>query len=143
MDRAGLRTHPLVATFLGAVVTGMGHLYLQRYHRALGWLIITAVTAVVFVPAHAVEAIVTGGAADPFAMLPVFAISIVSTFDAYLLATVRKRTQVVDADGTLARCPACGGELDPELGFCHWCTTEFDTFRIVRPNTAPNENNIK
>lgn len=33
-------------------------------------------------------------------------------------------------------CPACGKPVDPELGFCHWCTTEFATGGPDEPNNA-------
>jgi hypothetical protein len=33
-------------------------------------------------------------------------------------------------------CPACGKPIDPELGFCHWCTTEFATGGTDDANNA-------
>lgn len=33
-------------------------------------------------------------------------------------------------------CPACGKPVDPELGFCHWCTTEFATGGTDEPYNA-------
>lgn len=33
-------------------------------------------------------------------------------------------------------CPACGKPVDPDLGFCHWCTTEFATGGTEDANNA-------
>lgn len=33
-------------------------------------------------------------------------------------------------------CPACGKPVDPGLGFCHWCTTEFATGGTDDANNA-------
>lgn len=33
---------------------------------------------------------------------------------------------VVSDDGTIT-CPNCGKEVDADMEFCHWCTTEFAT----------------
>lgn len=33
-------------------------------------------------------------------------------------------------------CPACGKPVDPDLGFCHWCTTEFASGGTEDANNA-------
>jgi predicted amidophosphoribosyltransferase len=49
-------------------------------------------------------------------------ITVLSMVDAYWLATQANRTQQLDEPG--AACPNCGKEIDPDIEFCHWCTTE-------------------
>jgi CubicO group peptidase (beta-lactamase class C family) len=133
MDWSSLRNSPVVATVLGAVVTGAGHVYLRRYLRALGWLTLAVTTGVLFVPESALLALAAGEVADPVAVAPVLVVSVVSVFDAYVLArggldTDQGQSQASGADtnddGTVD-CPSCGKEVDPGVGFCHWCTTEF------------------
>lgn len=149
MERASLRDNPLLATLLGAIVTGLGHLYLRRWVRALGWLGVTVVASVLFVPESTMAAIDSGTLTDPLPVFPLVLISTASVLDAYLIAR-RKRKEMngrVDtralgtegADGTVA-CPACGKDVDPDLEFCHWCTTELDSVDITELNRLDEHN---
>lgn len=149
MERASLRDNPLLATLLGAIVTGLGHLYLRRWLRALGWLGVTVVASVLFVPESTMAAIDSGTLTDPLPVFPLVLISTASVLDAYLIAR-RKRKEMngrgdtralgtEGADGTVA-CPACGKDVDPDLGFCHWCTTELDSVDITELNRLDEHN---
>ena len=134
MVQASLRNNPLLAALLGTAVTGLGHLYLRRWLRAIGWLGVTIVTYVLFVPESTISSINSGTLTDPFSILPIVLISVVSALDAYLIARIeRARTgdEETTGDGSPRRdenraaCPACGKDVDPDLGFCSWCATEF------------------
>ncbi|ELZ49609.1 hypothetical protein C464_04006 [Halorubrum coriense DSM 10284] len=143
MARVSLRKNPLFAALLGTVATGLGHLYLRRWIRALGWLSATLAATVLFVPESTLSAVSSGTVADPFSLLPVVLVSAASVLDAYLVAKAERRsdgaratgaagpteaaepTRATEADGSPA-CPACGKPVDPDIGFCHWCTTELD-----------------
>ena len=139
MGRVSLSNNPLLAALLGTVVTGLGHLYLRRWLRALGWLGLTVAASVLFVPESTISALSSGTLTDPFSILPIVLISAASVLDAYLIAKVRRqpdRFQANTVGSTGAdespACPACGKPVDPDLGFCHWCTTEFNVVDVSK-----------
>ncbi|ERG88291.1 MAG: hypothetical protein J07HX5_00434 [halophilic archaeon J07HX5] len=132
MNLASLRDNPVIAALLGVAITGLGHLYLRRWLRALGWLAGAVTVGILFVPESAIEAVRSGTFSDPLAILPVVVVSAASVIDAYLIARTNTRaetgqtTDTSDAEEDLLDCPACGKPVEPEMGFCHWCTTEFE-----------------
>jgi hypothetical protein len=116
---------PWLAVLLAVLGTGFGHLYLRRWMRAIGWVVVTVGVAFLFVPEAAIDGLLTGGEFAPLDVVPLVLVSAASTFDAYRLAVVnnyvvrlRERTT-----GSIAYCPECGRELDTDLAFCHWCST--------------------
>jgi hypothetical protein len=123
---------PVVAALLAVAVTGLGHVYLRRWARALGWITVGYAAVVLFVPETALTTLTSGGELDPFAFAPVVLVGLLSAVDAYRIALFARRppTGVADADNRVD-CPACGKPVDPELGFCHWCTTDFADLRVV------------
>jgi hypothetical protein len=137
------RWRPLIAALLGTVVTGLGHVYLRRWLRALGWLVVAYAVAAVFVPETALTAAGSFDAVDPLALAPLFLVVFASVVDAYALAkrepaaASAERSRVLrairtdDADGAEQPCPACGKPIDTDIGFCHWCTTEFGELDVV------------
>jgi hypothetical protein len=133
------RNNPLLAAFLGTAVTGLGHLYLKRWLRALGWLGAVILASALLVPESARSAISSGSVNNVASLVPVFLISAASVVDAYLIAKARRTATSSGAarqtgrshdDGGTVACPACGKSINPELGFCHWCTTEFESFEV-------------
>jgi hypothetical protein len=142
MDRSSLRNKPLLAALLGIAVTGLGHLYLRRWLRALSWMGVTVAASVLLVPDTTRSAISSGTFNDSLMIFPVILISAVSALDAYLIARAKRlvaRNRWVgtneemtpqefgtEKNGTTATCPGCGKSVDPDLSFCHWCTTEFE-----------------
>ncbi|ELZ12165.1 hypothetical protein C479_05138 [Halovivax asiaticus JCM 14624] len=126
------RKRPWLAAVLATLVTGLGHLYLRRWRRALGWLFVVFVTGALFVPPEAMEALVNEGAIDPVALAPSLLVGAFSVVDAYLVArALNMRNQAAAAvvnedESTVSTCPNCGKELDPDLDFCQWCTTSID-----------------
>jgi len=149
MAQASLRNNPLLAALLGTAVTGLGHLYLRRWLRAIGWLGITVVASVLFVPESTISAIGSGTLTDPLSILPVVLISAASALDAYLIAKITRmqadeiRTAnagEVAGDDEPPACPACGKPVDLDLEFCHWCTTEFDVVDVTKLQEADETN---
>jgi len=147
---------PWLAALLGTLATGLGHFYLRRWRRGLGWFLVAVVTSVFFVPADAARALLSGGGGDPATLFPMFVVGVASVADAYVLARLRQREARLQADETSAggtpedraavsttsgpaepgaaddsptagTCPNCGKDLDPDLDFCPWCTTRLES----------------
>ncbi|MGQ4555812.1 DUF7575 domain-containing protein [Halobellus sp. GM3] len=112
-------------------VAGAGHLYLRRWRRAVAWFSFVVGAALVLLWLFADPSTVSltdpasVAALEPSALpatvtAPLFGLLLLSTFDAYRLASVGVRTT------DEPQCPNCGGELDPEIDFCPWCTIELE-----------------
>ncbi|WP_159898642.1 zinc ribbon domain-containing protein [Salinirussus salinus] len=126
MNRPVSRKRPWVAAVLGAVAMGLGHIYLRRWRRAIGWFAVFFGVSFLFVDPAALAAVARGSAADPTALAPVFVVGSLSVADAYLLARARNATvrPVSVPEERPTRCPNCGDELDADLDFCHWCAAD-------------------
>ncbi|WP_396612279.1 zinc ribbon domain-containing protein [Haloferax sp. S1W] len=124
------KVRPWLAAILGLAVTGLGHLYLRRWRRALLWVALAFAVSALFVPVEALEALANGGPVPPLTdILPVLAVSLVSVVDAFFLGLkqVSEPSGVLtDDDADSVSCPQCGREVDADLDFCHWCTTRLD-----------------
>lgn len=124
MEQRTAGKRPWLAALLGAAGTGLGHLYLRRWGRALGWVAVAVVVNALFVPESALEAFATGGQVAWMQLLPLLAVSIVSTLDAYRIAVVENYLRRVRADEDVTTpCPSCGRPVDDALDFCQWCAT--------------------
>lgn len=136
MSQSVSRKRPWFAALLGAVATGFGHLYLRRWGRGLAWVGVLFGVTVLFVDPAAVEALANWNAVDPLAIAPILIVGSLSVFDAYLLAHAHNAVArlTVTPDGQLTHCPNCGKELDSDLEFCHWCTTEIGDLGAGFPN---------
>lgn len=125
----------IVASVFAFIYPGLGHVYLRTWLRAVGWFVLAIVAAALVVPDSAYTAYQQGGmealyvASQEFGMdvfISLLGIRILNVVDAYLTAIKQSRAaQVVSDEGT---CPSCGKELDPNLDFCHWCTTRLDEY---------------
>lgn len=126
MDQTTSRKRPWLAALLAALVTGLGHIYLRRWKRAFGWLTALCAASVLFVDPATLEAFANWQVTDPVAVAPILLVGCLSIADAYVLAhaenTIRRTTPA--PDGQFTHCPQCGNELDADLDFCHWCTTD-------------------
>lgn len=145
----GSRKRPWLAALLGTLVTGLGHFYLRRWKRGLGWLLAAVAVSAVFVPPEAARALLEGSGGDFGTLAPLLAVGVASVADAYVLARLRQQEThdgvesgassspalgetdaVTGGDGVEthaaaeadAECPECGKGLDPDLDFCPWCT---------------------
>jgi len=118
------RKRPWFAALLGVLATGLGHCYLRRWRRALGWLVALFAASYFLVDPAAMEAAASGEGVDLLALAPILAVGSLSAVDAYLLAHAQNALArvAVAPEGELAHCPNCGREVDPDLSFCHWCT---------------------
>jgi len=132
------RYRPYLAGLVGTLATGFGHLYLRRWLRGLGWIALAFAVTVAFVPEQTVEAMAAGESlSNQNSLYPTMVVQLAGAFDAFVLA-YRENTgidasgdidldvPVVADDGTIT-CPNCGKEVDADMEFCHWCTTEFAT----------------
>jgi hypothetical protein len=130
MGRSISRKRPWLAAVLAALVTGLGHLYLGRWRRALGWLAVLFGVSALFVEPGALEAFVTEGTVDLDEIAPVLIAGGASVVDAYFVARARnavaRDTAAGGATDRTNQCPNCGKELDADIDFCHWCTTPLD-----------------
>ena len=136
MSRSVTRKRPWLAALLAVLVTGLGHLYLRRWRRALGWLVAMFAVAWFLVDPAALDALASGSAVDPLSVAPLLVAGGLSVADAYLLAHAQNRVaRRTPTDGELTHCPYCGEELDPDLDFCQWCTAELDDFEAALPES--------
>lgn len=123
MSQSLSRKRPWLAAFLGAAGMGLGHLYLRRWLRAVGWATFALLANYLFVPESALEAIIANGQVAWLDILPLIAVSVASALDAYQLAVVNNhllRMRSPD-EGTRTACPSCGRPADSDLDFCQWC----------------------
>lgn len=108
---------PWLAAALTVLVTGLGHLYLRQWFRALAWFLLIVLTGTLFVPESVLESPMS---AEIEEVAPVLLVALLAVVDAYLQA--RRHNAQVAMDNA-ERCAYCGRATDPELSFCQWCTT--------------------
>lgn len=123
---------PWLAAVLALASPGLGHVYLREWFRALLWfgLILSAVRLLVpelsppdAMTVEAVMAVYQDVEFTARALAVVVGLFSLSMVDAYWMATAGNE-RAAAAEGVA--CPHCGKELDEDLTFCHWCTTELD-----------------
>ncbi|OLZ41615.1 hypothetical protein A6E15_11750 [Natrinema saccharevitans] len=126
MPKSISQKRPWLAALLAALATGLGHLYLRRLRRALGWIVVSFGASVAFVDPAAVDALLAGNGTPEtlLAVAPMLLVVGLSTVDAYLLAYTQgtSTSTSTPSETVTTDCPHCGHELDPDLEFCHWCT---------------------
>jgi hypothetical protein len=129
------RKRPWFAVVLTMVVPGLGHLYLRLWGRAILWVGLALLGAGLAVPRDRwPESLSPETVIAPFQSLPLESVILLSgvlalcIVDVYLMALRRNelitRSERIAAGETPQQCPNCGKELDQDLDFCHWCTTE-------------------
>ena len=147
MGRSLSEKRPWIAALLVAFATGLGHLYLRRWRRAFGWVAALFVAAVLFSDPTPSNVVTPSGASDLRSALPILFVGVLSVLDAYVLARAQnasaRRSVSIGRDDVSGRkrasCPNCGKDLDPELGFCHWCTTELNRRETPRDGRSGTE----
>lgn len=118
---------------LTVLIPGLGHIYLKLWLRAILWLALYVTATTLVLPdgstpdSFSIDAFMSAGEAIPLeAALLVLGISVLCLVDAYLM-TNQINSRVKRATGEAPQaCPNCGKELDGDLTFCHWCTTELE-----------------
>ncbi len=125
------RKRPILAAVLGLVYPGLGHVYLREWARALLWFGLIILTGSLLIPDSAIPSTLTidsmmqmSRAMPLRAVVALSAVTGMNMVDAYILASRTNETSQPVAEGT--ECPSCGREVDGDLAFCHWCTTELD-----------------
>ena len=98
------RRRPWLAALLALVVSGLGHAYLRRWARALGWYVAVTATLVVVVPDPAVDRLIAGDAPPIADIAPAVLVVAASVIDAYVLAVrnnrERDRSEAEEAERT-------------------------------------------
>lgn len=123
-----------VAALLSFLQPGVGHIYLREWSRGLTWFLLWVATALFAAGVTTVPALTLAGVAaflerfvgaltelDPARSLALAAVTGFAVVDAYVVAGRTERRQ---SDGPT--CPNCGKEVDSDIDFCHWCTTELE-----------------
>lgn len=125
----------VVAAALSVIYPGIGHAYLRAWLRAVGWIVLSFATAYVLVPDSLIQTYqialsngdfgaLSAAALPTDAAAALLVVRLCNVVDAYFLA-VRQSTPTRVASGE-PTCPVCGKELDTDLDFCPWCTTELE-----------------
>ena len=124
---------PWLAAALAFLYPGLGHVYLREWLRAALWFSLV-ISSMAFLVGDSVSAPLESGVTVDSVLaalqsipleanLALLAITILSMADAYWMATRENAvTDIVEG----AKCPNCGKELDDDIDFCHWCTTELE-----------------
>ncbi|AKH97122.1 zinc ribbon domain-containing protein [Halanaeroarchaeum sulfurireducens] len=137
MQSSLIRRRPIVAGLLGFLYPGLGHVYLRAWIRAIAWFGLAMITATLVIPDSAITAFQQNGIDGLVAasrdlpmnvVLSLFVVRILNVIDAYLTGLRQERATEQRAGTEAGTCPNCGGELDEDIDFCPWCTTELSEF---------------
>jgi hypothetical protein len=110
--QGGSGKRPWLAALLGTLATGLGHLYLRRWKRGLGWFVVAVAVSALLVPPEAARALLSGAGGDVATLAPLFAIGIASVADAYVLARMRQN-EAATQDG-VGSAVTSGSESAPD-----------------------------
>ncbi|MFB6193685.1 MAG: zinc ribbon domain-containing protein [Halobaculum sp.] len=118
-----LRGNPVIAALLGLLVVGLGHCYLRRWLRGVGWAALVIAVGAAFVPDEALLALRAGDSVQPHLLAPVLTVVTLSAVDALAVALRSGDTSAAPDEHT---CPECGETVDAGIDFCQWCTADLD-----------------
>lgn len=96
------RRRPWLAALLALVVSGLGHAYLRRWARALGWYVAVTAAVFVFVPESAISGAFAGDPPAVREVAPAAAVVGASVIDAYVVALRNNRAYERDRETTRA-----------------------------------------
>ena len=114
---------PWLAAILSTLAAGLGHVYLRRWRRALGWMLL--VFAATYIVGPETVAAYQAGGASLWDIAPILSTTAGAALDAYVIArleNVKRRTQRDRTDWET--CPNCRKDVDPSLDFCQWCAAD-------------------
>ncbi len=127
-DSTGKR--PWLAALLSVLYPGLGHVYLRLWGRALLWFLSIVTATALLVPPEvypstlSVRAAMEAARALPLTVsLTILLMTMLNVLDAYMMA---RQSGEERPEGKKATCPNCGKEVDEDLEFCQWCTTELE-----------------
>lgn len=121
-----------VAAAIGAFgaafgVAGLGHVFLREWRRAVAWFALSAGASLLLLASafDAARLMEPGFFLDvqqwpSWVIVTLFVLLSLSIFDAYVLGRRERASENVPT------CPACARPVEPRIGFCHWCTLEFE-----------------
>ena len=125
-----------LAALLTVFVPGLGHLYIQMWGGAILWFLLYFVATVLLFPDQSapdelsIDGLVAWSEAMPLEVtLTILGITALCMVDVYIRTKQinRHASRQADSGGDIQYCPNCGKELDEDIDFCHWCTTELET----------------
>ncbi|SFR45091.1 MULTISPECIES: zinc ribbon domain-containing protein [Halorubrum] len=96
------RRRPWLAALLALVVSGLGHAYLRRWARALGWYVAVTAAVFVFVPESAISGALAGNPPPVRDVAPAAAVVGASVIDAYVVALRNNREYEREREETRA-----------------------------------------
>ncbi|WP_096393268.1 zinc ribbon domain-containing protein [Halorubrum trapanicum] len=96
------RRRPWLAALLALVVSGLGHAYLRRWARALGWYVAVTAAVFVFVPESAISGVFAGDPPTVREVAPAAAVVGASVIDAYVVALRNNRAYEREREAALA-----------------------------------------
>jgi len=127
----------ILAAGLSVIMPGAGHVLSRDWLRAAVFAGLFLAASVFLLPIEQLvaaeptsydEAIAQATAMaediDPMAQFSLSFIALFATIDAAFRALGYPSGGDENADGTT--CPECGKDVDPDLEFCHWCTTRLE-----------------
>ena len=128
----------ILAAGLSVILPGAGHVLSRDWLRAVAFAGLFLAASAVLLPIEQLaaaepasydEAITQATAladgVDPMAQFFLSFIALFATIDAAFRALGYPSGGDETADGTT--CPECGKDVDPDLEFCHWCTTRLES----------------
>jgi len=98
---------PWLAALLALLVSGLGHAYLRRWARALGWYLAVAAAVFVFVPDGAITTTFSGDPPPVRDLAPAAAVVGASVIDAYVVA--RRNNREYERERSAARATGASG----------------------------------
>jgi len=121
------RLRSALAVGLSLLFPGLGHAYLRQWVRALLWAALSISASALLLPEPATSGTVlerataTVEAMSTTETFVLLSMSVFAAIDAFIVSV-----QQANHDPDAVRCPHCGGEIDEDLDFCHWCTSRID-----------------
>ena len=127
----------ILAAGLSVILPGAGHVLSRDWLRAAAFAGLFLAASAFLLPIEQLaaaeptsydEAITQATAmaadVDPMAQFSLSFIALFATIDAAFRALGYPSGGDGNTDGTT--CPECGKDVDPDLEFCHWCTTRLE-----------------
>mgnify|MGYP000406884726 CR=1 FL=1 len=128
----------ILAAGLSVIMPGAGHVLSRDWLRAVAFAGLFLSASAFLLPldqlattgATSYDAAITQATAmaedtDPMAQFLLSFIALFATLDAAFRGLRYSADRTTGADG--ATCPECGKDVDPDLEFCHWCTTRLES----------------
>lgn len=123
---ANSRKRPWLAAILSTLAAGLGHVYLRRWRRALGWLLL--VFAATYIVGPETVTAYQAGDASVWDVAPILGTTAGAAFDAYVVARLENLELTTERDKTdWETCPNCRKDVDPSLDFCQWCAADLSS----------------